>query len=324
MRFFRLSCLLAIALLAGQSGVAVGAQTLEPLKIAIVPGDISAQCWYAQDLGFFKQAGLSVEITPIASGAAIASAVVSGALDIGFSQALYLAEGHVRGLPFEILAPANLNVARAPTAGILAVKADSTVKTGKDLEGKTVAVGGLGNITDIGAKYWIDTHGGDSSKVHYLELPLPQQADAVRSGRVEAATLDSLGFASPGTPLRMLGATFDGAAPNFIVAAWFSTHAWIAAHPATLKKFIAAMTQAAIWGNTHRAESALIVEKHTGLPPAALEKATRVTYGTTLTAAALQPNIDIAAKYGFVPATLSARDLISKEAEAEYASMPAK
>lgn len=324
MHWLRLSLILA-TLLGVQSAALVQAQTPETIRVAVVPGDISAQCWYAQDLGFFKQAGLNVDVSPIASGAAISSAVASGALDIGFSQTVSIALGHGRGLPFEIIAPANLNVASAPTAGILAVKSDSTIKTGKDFEGKTIAVGGIGNLTDIGVKYWIDTHGGDSTKVRFLELPLPQQADAVRAGRVDAATLDALGFASAGTPLRRLSATFDGASPNFIVAVWFSTHSWIAAHPVTLRKFIVAMTQAAVWGNTHRAKSAQIVAKHTGVSVTALQQATRVTYGTSLTAAALQPNIDISAKYGLLPATLNAEDLISKEAAADYATArPAK
>ena len=129
--------LFALALLVVCGTAKADAQNLERLKIALVPGDISAQVFYAQDLGYFKQAGLSIEVTPIASGAAIASAVASGAIDIGFSQAVSVAIGHEKGLPFEAIAPANLNVAGAPTAGILAVKDDSPIRTGKDFEGKT-------------------------------------------------------------------------------------------------------------------------------------------------------------------------------------------
>jgi NitT/TauT family transport system substrate-binding protein len=75
---------LAIVSLAGSAD----AQTLETLKISTAPGDIGAQCWYAQELGYFKQEGLSVEITPIPNGAASSAAVASGAIEIGFSNAL--------------------------------------------------------------------------------------------------------------------------------------------------------------------------------------------------------------------------------------------
>ena len=47
------------------------------------------------------------------------------------------------------------------------------------------------------------------------------------------------------------------------------------------------------------------------IPADTLQTATRVTYATVLSAQAIQPNIDVAAKYGFLLATFPARDLIS-------------
>jgi NitT/TauT family transport system substrate-binding protein len=305
---------LAVASLAG----AASAQTLEALKISTAPGDIGAQCWYAQELGYFKQEGLSVEITPIPNGAASSAAVASGAIEIGFSNAISLATGYEKGIPFALIAPGNMSVARAPSAGLLSVNADSPIRGAKDLENKTVAVGGIANITYLAARNWIDAHGGDSRSVHFLELPLPQQPAAVRSNRVDAASLDSLGFASPGTPLRMLGATFDSASPNFAVSYWFTTPAWIAAHGPILKKFLTAIGKASAWANAHTRESADIVAKYMGVDPQTVRQSTRVVYGTNLNVAQLQPNIDIAAKYGTLKTKIDASELISKEAARDF------
>ncbi len=90
------------------------AQTLQTLRIALIPGDIAAEAYYAKDLDMFKKAGFDVEFTPITSGAAISAAVVSGAVDVGFANVVSLSIAHDHGVPFTLLAPANLHV---PTQG---------------------------------------------------------------------------------------------------------------------------------------------------------------------------------------------------------------
>ena len=56
---------------------------LVTLKVATTPIDIGAQALWAKDQGFFKKAGLDVEVSLISNGAAIASAVAAakGKLD---------------------------------------------------------------------------------------------------------------------------------------------------------------------------------------------------------------------------------------------------
>jgi len=71
----------AFSRLAGASALAAAAlsatpafaQTTQTLRIALIPGDISGEAYYAKDLGFFKKAGYEVEFTPITSGAAISA-----------------------------------------------------------------------------------------------------------------------------------------------------------------------------------------------------------------------------------------------------------
>jgi hypothetical protein len=48
------------------------------------------------------------------------------------------------------------------------------------------------------------------------------------------------------------------------------------------------------------------------MTPELLSSIARVTYGTELSAALIQPNIDLAAKYGALPATFDAQELIAK------------
>ena len=73
-----LSILVAVALLAPLS---TGAADLTPLPITIRLGsslnDSNAEAYYAQANGFFKQAGVNVELSQFNNGAAAAAAVAA-------------------------------------------------------------------------------------------------------------------------------------------------------------------------------------------------------------------------------------------------------
>src|SRR5580658_3516311 len=134
------------AALTGSGVQTAWAQALTSLNIAAIPSDISGSPYYAADQGFFKQAGLDAQFLALANGPAITAAVLGGSADVGYSNVISLALAHARGLPITILFPANLHVHEAPTAGLLSVKKTSPIATAKDLDGKVMAVLGLGII----------------------------------------------------------------------------------------------------------------------------------------------------------------------------------
>src|SRR5665213_4228142 len=143
----------AFTLLAPQGA---GSQGYVKLHLATIPSDFAAQLYYAKDQGFFQKAGFDVDITPLNAGPAIAAAVAGGTIDLGFSNVVSLALAHDKGLPFVIVAPANMYVVDSPTIGLIGVARAGTINSAKDLNGKTLAVGVIHNITDLGARAWID------------------------------------------------------------------------------------------------------------------------------------------------------------------------
>jgi NitT/TauT family transport system substrate-binding protein len=289
-------------------------QTLEPLRIATSPSDLGAEPFYAKDLGLFAKAGLDAQISPISNGAAIAAGVIGGAIDIGWSNVISLAAAHEKGVPFTILATAALFEASAPTSGTLAVLKSSPITSAKDLSGKTIAILGLHNISDLSLREWLDQNGGDSKSVKIVEMPYSAMGDALRSGRVDAASVDTSAdplLGKPGATLRVVANVFAAIAPRFAASVWFSTTDWATKHPADAQKFVAVMKQTTEWANRHRAESAQILAKNTSLTLAAIESVPRVSYAVEATSDLIQPQIDSAAKYGSIAAAFPAKDLIS-------------
>lgn len=285
------------------------AQSTTTLRIATTPLDIGAEVLYAKDAGFFKKHGLDVDVSLMNNGATIASAVAGGSIDVAQANIVSLATAHDHGLPFVLIAPGGLYSSADPTTALVVLKS-SPIKSAKDLEGKTVGVSGIKNITQIADENWMMQNGADPTKVNWIEMPFPQMGGALDANRVAASTIAEPELSDVvGKNGRVLAPVYDAVAKEFLIGAWFSTGEWAKAHPDVVKRFTAAMLETAAWANTHHAESAKILEKYTKITVAPGMK--RVRWAEKLDAAQIQPLIDATAKAKVLKAPFKAGDLFA-------------
>ncbi len=290
----------------------VVAQQKLQVRIATAAVETAAAVFYAQDLGYFDRAGLDVSISHMDNGAAISAAVLSNAVDIGFANPTSLELAHTKDLPLTVIAGAGLHDAARPTNGLLVVTRASSLHTAKDFAGKTVAVPGLGIITDLSARSWIDKNGGDSKLSHYIEMPISVMSQALISNRVDSAVMDAAtSEGQDSAQLRVLASSMDAIAPKFLASVWFTTSEWVAQHPDAAKKVAAIIRDASVWANAHPREAVAIFAKHSTFTEADLLKVGRPELATSAAPDLLQPSIDAAAKYGLLKASFPAKDLIT-------------
>jgi len=304
-----LVALLVATGLAAAPGMA-RAQTLAPLRVATTPIENGAEVYYAKDMGFFAKAGLDVDIQGIQSGSAVAGAVASNAVDVGFASLVPLAIAHSKNIPFVLIAPGAVWTQAAKNSGLF-VASGSTIRSGKDLNGKVLSTAGRGTLTEYAARAWIDGTGGDASTVKFLEMGYSAMPDALAAGRIDGALINEPYFQVASKDGRLIGYPYDYVAKDFLIAGWFTTAQWAADHPDLVNRFAAAMRETAIWANQpqNQARSAEILEKYTHIDPAVAATMIRVRFGDRLTAAAVQPQVDVSAKYAGFP-TFPAQDII--------------
>lgn len=296
---------LAAALLIAQplgAEHAAAQNSTQHLRVAYVPFEGAAQVLYAQEEGFFAKEGVSVDLQPMTSPAAIASAVASGAIDVGFSSITIVAIAHSKGVPLVLVAAGPLAVApNAPQSGGLIAAATSAIHTAKDLDGKTLCAAGLATLTQFAPSAWIDANGGDSASVKFIEVPYSAMHEAVISGRCSAGYLTEP-FYTPAKPdTRTLAWTLDSISKNYLGAAWTATAAWTRDHPDAVARFAAAMRDAASWANRQPPAIVGILVKYTGGDPATVASETRDVFAERLTPGLVQPSIDVAARYLHFP-----------------------
>jgi NitT/TauT family transport system substrate-binding protein len=286
---------------------------LVPIKVGTDPTDTYAEPYYAEEMGFFKQAGLDAQVIDLQNGAAIAAAVASNAVDVGISTVVQLAQAVARGLPFVLVAGGAMYSSKEPTT-VLCVAKNSPIATAKDLEGKVVAISALKTSSEIGVTAWVAENGADVAKVKLVEMPFAQMGPAIARGTIDAGLISepALTESKSVEGVRVLAHSFDGVSPSFMLSVWFTTRAWVQANPDTLKRFVAATYESGAWANTHRAQTAAILAKVSKLELDTVRSMARSTMSDSLDVKWIQPQLDVAYKYGVLPKHVNAADMIVK------------
>lgn len=279
------------------------------IRVGATGNDAAAEVYYAAELGFFKKRGLDVQITSQRNGAAEAAAVAGGSLDLGEQNVMSMAHAHARGLNFVFIAPAAEYIDKAASTAMIVAKS-SPLRTAKDLEGKTVAVSALHDLTETAAQAWIDKNGGDAKTVKWVEIPFPAMGAALQAHRVDAAMLVEPFVSDAKSVARSLGSAFDAIGPRFMTTGWFATDAWLAKNADVASRFAAAIRRAGAWANDHHKESGEILVRYTRIKPSTLASMTRATYSLELAAGELQPAIDVGVRYGAIPRAMRASEIM--------------
>src|SRR6267154_4252095 len=226
--FLRLA--LAVVLAVAANGIA-RADDLLKTKVGVLRLSSSAPVFIAQDKGYFRDAGLEVELKFFDAAQPIAVAVTSGDVDFGvtaFTAGLYNLAG--KGT-LKVIGGMSREKAGYPLIGYFASNNAyaAGLKTPKDLAGKRLAVTQTGSSFHYSLGLLADKYGLKLSDVKVLPLQsLSNAAAALKGETVDAALLPAstartlmdadgaklLGWVGDETPWQ-LGAVF--AAPKTLV-----------------------------------------------------------------------------------------------------------
>jgi NitT/TauT family transport system substrate-binding protein len=281
------------------------------VRIAMTPNENYASGYFAQETGSFTRAGLSVDITTMGNGAAIAAGIVGGSIDIGTATPIAVATGYLHGVPLVIVAAGALSSASV-RALMVCVSKTSGIKTAKDLEGKTVAVNALKSGSELGLDAWLDKNGADISKVKVIETSFPDMGPALDRGTIAGAVISepALTAALKANNIEMIGNPDQAIAPVWINSCWFSTRDFVQKNPEVIQRFTRAIYETQRWANTHQYDSAAILAKYSKMDVTVVRSMPRAPWADQLRLSDIQPALDTAAKYGMLARPVSAANIV--------------
>jgi NitT/TauT family transport system substrate-binding protein len=249
---------------AAQSKIAIGHTPI---------GEVDA-LYVGIEQGYFGKHGLDVELMSSGINTTLAAALVGGSVQIAAPSPTVLLQAVDGGLDLVGIAGCGVTSARTAKNIALMVRPGITLTSPRDLEGKKVGVPGLGATLHVMLRYWLTKNGVDPAKVTFIEVPIPNAADALHSGSVDALVngepaMSRAVSTGAGTVAQYFMADLPPDLPYIVFAA---TRDWAAKNPTVVTSFQNAIAESAAFTKSDDAKTKEYISKYTKLPLALVQK----------------------------------------------------
>lgn len=302
------------ALLAATLGFAGHAQALDKIRLGILPFSESLGAVLADKEGYFKGAGIEVEMTKFNGGPLMLPVLQAGKLDIAFTNTISTLQAMEQGLDATILAPGAKARSHPPdaTSALLVLK-DGPVHAVKDLAGKRIAINVINSTAWMYVVALLDNNGVGPNKVHFVEVPFPQmnapllndQVDAIFQVEPFRTVIEDTG------KVNALAYPYVDAQPNADITQYIALTSWVNQHKELATRFARAVIRGAEFANTHEAITREVNQQFTNLSPAYKDRVTLPILGNSVDVAQLRITMGLMLKYGLLkhPVDLNGRVL---------------
>lgn len=284
------------------------------IKAGITPIIDQAQYYAAVDQGYFKQEGLDVEGVTGNNSAALLPGLTAGRLQFVSANIVTVLQGVEEGIPFRIVGPGTAMAAKPPDISPLAALKDGPIRTLKDLEGRTLAVNSLRGILWLYSRAYLESRGVDLSKVKIVELPFPNQYDALIAGRVDAVGMTEP-FATRATEsgkVKILGYPYTEKQANMQSVVLVTTADWAKNNTDSLNRFVRAYLKGQEYIQRHKSDPAgvKIISSYTRMDPAVVSKIVLPEFPATVSIEGIEETARLMMEYKLLKAMPDLKSIV--------------
>lgn len=303
------------AALFGQTLAALAEET--PVRVAYFLADSMLPALYAQDKGYFSEAGLDVEFVAVQTGPAVVSAVASGEADIGYAAPVPPINGRLNGVPVKMFPQLSQELAPDKTYTWLVASKASGIADLAGVKGKKIGFNANGGLCELMWRDHLASVGLTIDDVVPVVLPFPEQEAALQQGNLDATCtinpfhVSMLGNAELGVTMLATGTLADLSQP-LMNDALFATDDWLAANGETATTVARVMDKARKELLSDRAALSGAAEKYMELAPEAAASFVLpiVNESMLITPADVQRILDAMVKTGLNPGPLNGADFV--------------
>nr|WP_253941145.1 ABC transporter substrate-binding protein [Microbacterium sp. SYP-A9085] len=274
----------AIALVAATAGCAAAGsgpvdsgakEAIVPVKVGGVPVDVLAHIVVGQERGFFKEAGLDVELGYAGGSAALVPALLNGQYDVIWGGLLTGLQAVDKGIQLRAIATTSCStgVAGHDLSAILA-RADSPVNSGADLGGKKLAVNAINGPHQVQNDVLLSKRGVDVATVQYVEIPIPNMLQSLEMKQVDAVTIPEpfLTSALQQGGFKIVESTPNAWNPDICTSAFYVMQKTLDDKPALVEKFLNGLRKAYAHNAEHPEAFRAAAGSITKIEPAVLKE----------------------------------------------------
>jgi NitT/TauT family transport system substrate-binding protein len=283
--------------------------TLE-LRVGIPVTANALSAYVAEEEGLFAAQNIEVEFVPVQSGAEAIPMLLNNQIDVTLGDGFGTITAAANGLPLAVFGVATIQPTDLSLDPAIIVTKDASV-TVEDLADQKFAVSALGGYHELSSKSTIDTLGGDSSRVQYVELTPATMADAVENGQVAAALItEPYTTQAEQRGLHLLAAQAVGT-QGVSGTLWVATQQAAAEHPDTLAAFAAAVEEAGHVVNEDPGLARTVAKTYMTVEPEVIDVMRFPTFTDRLSdTSGLDALVDLAVKYEMLDETPNMDQLV--------------
>lgn len=289
------------------------------LRVAYFLADSMLPALYAQDKGYFADAGLEPEFIAVQGGPAVVSAVAAGEADIGYAAPVPPINGRLNGVPVKMFLQLAQEVAPDKTYTWLVASGASGITDLAGVKGKKIGFNANGGLCELMWRDHLATVGLTIDDVEPVVLPFPEQEAALEQGNLDATCTINPFYASMGGNANLAAATIAAGtladlSTLLINDALFASEDWLAANGETATKVAQVMDKARkeLLADRTALEGAAV--QYMELTPEAAKSFSLpiVNESMAITGADVQRILDAMVKTGMQPGPLDGAEFVSE------------
>jgi NitT/TauT family transport system substrate-binding protein len=262
----------------------------------------------AIDKGYFKEEGLTIELSTMAKGSDSVDRLVAGELEIGQTSYPQPLIAHAKGVvKLKVVADA---VETTPDLIVAVVKAGGPITDARQLLGKKIAISSKRGISELVMIDQLSSMGITMPHENFVSMSIGDMPAALDRGDVAAAVIAQppLEEAKQQGAVKLLD-PFTGPTASFPWSGWFATEKFVAENPKTVDAFRRALNR----GVTDLADRNVLEQsavKNLGIKEGTASLMTLPNFPMTADPIRLQRVADLLQKYGEIPGRLDMHSMV--------------
>jgi len=270
------------------------------LTIAAVPALDSAGVYIAQQRGLFAAEGLHVKIVPAISSSTVIAAQMKGEYDVtAGAYPSYILADALHHADLRVLAAAST---MSTLTQEIMVPSGSPIQSVAELKGKRIGVNVLDNLGTMLVSSVLTDNAVDPASVHFVAIPFPAMAAALKAHKVDAAWLPEpfISGAEESIGAQPLADADQGVAQNLPVSGYIVTQSWLSKYPRTAAAFRTAIQKAQVIAASDLGAVQQAMVQFAGVPRTTAAITAAPGFPTTTEVGPLQRVADLMEQFGMI------------------------
>ena len=268
------------------------------VRIAASNAATQAEAYYADQLGYFKSAGITVTLSSAARSAETLAGVARGDIDIASATVQGIANAIIHNIPLRIIALGTIYV-EPPALGLYVAK-DSTVRTASDLETAVLGVNSLNDTQSLGLWQWMADNKVDSSKVKILEIPFASMAAAIKRKDITACCMVEPFSTAARDDVRAVPGVYASLGKHWALGVWYARTEYIEKNPALTRHVAAALYETAKHVNANPASVEAMLVTYTKIPIETIRAIVKPVFAEKVERSSIEPQLISSARFKII------------------------